>query len=187
MSRRGRRYDVVTIGDLIKQISVWIVDVIVVIALSLTLTYFFGTRVHMNGNSMTPTLSSGDRMLLNRTRGKLLPIRRFDIVAYQISEHSEVFLKRVLALPGETVRITEGKVYIDGELLPENEYTRSLAYAGVAAEPVLLGEGEYFVIGENADASLDSRFSNVGNISLQSILGTVWLRFAPFRNISFLP
>ncbi len=187
MSRNGRRYDVVTIGDLIKQISVWIVDIIVVIALALMLTYFFGTRVHMNGNSMTPTLSSGDRMLLNRTKGKLLPINRFDIVAYQISEHSEVFLKRVLALPGETVRISEGKVYIDGELLPESPYTLSLAYAGIAGSTVTLGEGEYFVIGENADASLDSRFSDVGNIPISKILGTVWMRFAPFRNLSFLP
>lgn len=186
MSRR-HSFDVITVGDLLKQITVWVVDCIVVVALALALSYLFGTRVHMEGGSMIPTLENGDRMFLNRAKGKLIPIGRFDIVAYQMPSRNGVFLKRVLALPGETVQIREGQIYINGSLLPENEYTRSLAYSGVASEPVVLGDNEYFVIGENADASLDSRFSDVGNVSLSDILGTVWLRYAPFRNIRFLP
>lgn len=186
MAKR-RDYEVVTAGDLIKRISVWVVDVILVVALALSLVYLFGTRVHMEGSSMTPTLSNGDRLLLNRSKGKILPINRFDILAYQLPGQEGVFLKRVLALPGETLLIREGKVYIDQEELPDNEYTRSLSYAGVAQTPLTLAEGEYFVVGENADASLDSRFSDVGNILSRNILGTVWLRYAPFRDLRFLP
>ena len=186
MARR-RQYEVVTIGDMIKAVSIWVVDVIVVAALALSLTFLFGTRVHMEGSSMTPTLSSGDKMLLNRMKGKIIPLRRYDIVAYRLPGQEAVFIKRVLALPGETVKISEGQVFINGEMLPENDYTRSLAYAGVAAGGIVLRDGEYFVIGENADASLDSRFSDVGNIPAADILGTVWLRYAPFRNLRINP
>ena len=181
-----RRYEVVTAGDIIKSVSNWVVDVILVIALALTLTYLFGTRVRMEGSSMTPTLSGGDRMLLNRTKGKILPIERYDIVVYHLPGQEGVYLKRVLALPGETLQIREGKVYINGEALPDSEYTRTLAYAGVAASPVTLHADEYFVVGENPDASLDSRFTDVGNIPAENVLGTVWIRYAPFKNLRFL-
>ena len=181
-----RSYEVVTAGDIVKKVSIWIVDVIVVITLALTLTHLFGTRVRMEGSSMTPTLSSGDRMLLNRTKGKILPIRRYDIIVYHLPGQEGVYLKRVLGLPGETLQISQGKVYINGTALPDSEYTKTLAYAGVAASSVTLREDEYFVVGENADASLDSRFTDVGNIPAENVLGTVWIRFAPFRNLRFL-
>lgn len=183
---KKRGYEVVTAGDMIKNVSIWIVDVILVIALGLTLTYLFGTRVRMEGNSMTPTLSGGDRLLLNRAKGKILPIERYDIVVYHLPGQEGVNLKRVLALPGETIQITEGNVYINGERLPESDFTRTIAYAGVASTLITLREDEFFVIGENADASLDSRFTNVGNIPAENILGTVWFRFSPFRNLRFL-
>ncbi|MBP3729018.1 MAG: signal peptidase I, partial [Lachnospiraceae bacterium] len=132
-------------------------------------------------------LSNGDKMLINRSRGRILPIKRFDIVAYEVKGQEGVFLKRVLALPGETLQIREGKVFINGEELPENDYTKSLAYAGTAQTPLTLGSTEFFVIGENADASLDSRFSDVGNIPADQLLGTIWFRYAPFRDLRFLP
>ena len=186
MSRNGRRYDVVTIGDLIKQISVWIVDIIVVIALALTLTYFFGTRVHMNGNSMTPTLQNADRLLLNRTKGTLKEFERYDIVVYYLADPDSVYLKRILGLPGETVQIIDGLVYINGEKLQESPKLSAYISSGIAADPVTLLEGEYFVIGENADASLDSRFNDVGNIRAEHMLGTVWFRYAPFKHFGFV-
>ena len=185
--KKGRRYDVLTLSDLIKQVTVWVVDIILVVALALTLSHLFATRVRMEGSSMTATLSNGDKLMLNRLKGPILPIQRFDIVAYELDSQEGVFLKRVLALPGETLQIREGQVFINGQALPENDYTKSLSYAGEAGQPLTLGENEYFVIGENADASLDSRFSDVGNIPGENILGTVWFRYAPFKHLRFLP
>ena len=181
-----RSYEVVTVGDIVKTVSVWIIDVILVVALGLVLTHLFGTRVRMEGSSMTPTISGGDRMLLNRVKGKIIPVKRYDIVVFHLPGQDGVYLKRVLALPGETLQIIQGVVYINGEALPESEYTSTLAYAGVAVSPLTLRKDEYFVIGENADASLDSRFTDVGNIPAENILGTVWIRFAPFKNLKFL-
>ena len=186
MNKR-RRYDVVTLGDLIKQVTLWVVDIILVVALALSLSYLFATRVRMEGSSMSATLSNGDKLMLNRLKGPILPIQRYDIVAYELEGREGVFLKRVLALPGESLQIREGKVYINGEALTENDYTKSLSYAGEAQKGITLGEDEYFVVGENADASLDSRFSDVGNIPGRNILGTVWFRYAPFRHLRVFP
>lgn len=186
MSKR-RRYDVVTLGDLIKQVTLWVVDIILVVVLALSLSHLFATRVRMEGSSMSATLSNGDKLMLNRLKGPILPIQRYDIVAYELEGREGVFLKRVLALPGESLQIREGKVYINGEALTENDYTKSLSYAGEAQKGITLGEDEYFVVGENADASLDSRFSDVGNIPGRNILGTVWFRYAPFQHLRFFP
>lgn len=186
MSKK-RRYEVVTLGDLVKQVTRWLVDIILVIALALTLTHLFGTRVRMEGSSMTPTLSNEDKLMLNRLKGKILTIRRYDIVAYELDSQEGIFLKRVLALPGETLQIKEGKVFINGEVLPDNDYIRSLSYAGEAQKLLTMGEEEYFVIGENADASLDSRFSDVGSIKADHIWGTVWFRYGPFQNLRLIP
>ncbi len=181
----GKQYEVLSVQDQIKRISQWTVEILLLMFLALSLTHLFGTRVRMEGNSMTPTLAGEDRMLLNRLKGKVISIQRYDIIVYQLPGQEGVFLKRVLGLPGETLQISGGEILINGRIIPESEYTRFLSYAGVAAEPVELGEGEYFVVGENPDASLDSRFTDVGNISIQDILGTVWLRFSPFKDIRF--
>ena len=186
MNKR-RRYEVITLGDLVKRVTLWIADIILVVFLALSIAHLFGTRVRMEGSSMTPTLSNGDQLLLNRLKGRILPIQRYDIVAYELDTQEGIILKRVLALPGETLQIREGKVLINGEALPENEYIRSLSYGGEAQSPLTLGANEYFVIGENADASLDSRFSDVGNIRKDNIWGCVWLRYSPFRDMRFLP
>ena len=183
---RKRQFEVITIQDLIKTVSLWIVEIILLIALALSLTHLFGTRVRMEGSSMTPTLVSGDRLLLNRLKGRIIPIKRYDVIVYRLPEQEGVFLKRVLALPGETLQIAEGRIYINGTALPESEYTRTLSYGGVAATALTLGEDEFFVVGENPDASLDSRFTDVGNIHSEDIMGTVWFRFSPFKDLGLI-
>lgn len=183
---RKRQFEVVTIQDLIKTVSLWVVEIILLIALALSLTHLFGTRVRMEGSSMTPTLVSGDRLLLNRLKGRIIPIKRYDVIVYRLPGQEGVFLKRVLALPGETLKIAEGRIYINGSPLPESEYTRTLSYGGVAATDLTLGEDEFFVVGENPDASLDSRFTDVGNIHSEDILGTVWFRFSPFKDLGLI-
>ena len=85
-----------------------------------------------------------------------------------------VYIKRIIGLPGETVQIVDGNVYIDGEEMKDHIYVSEISYAGIAEEPVELGEEEYFVIGDNAGASDDSRTASIGNVSLDDIYGKVW-------------
>ncbi len=176
-------FEIDSLSTIIRRITAWVADLVLVILLACLLVNAFGTRVIMRGGSMAPTLSDENGLLLNRLKGSLLDIERFDIVAYRLSGGDSVYLKRVLALPGEELQLKDGRVYINGSLLEDERMSFTIASPGIAAEPVTLGEGEYFVIGENSDGSLDSRFSEVGNISLSQILGTVWFRYAPFREL----
>lgn len=180
---RERYYDVMSAEDIIRLVTRWIVDVVLVITAAVFLTYMFGTRVKMEGNSMTQTISDKDKLLLNRFSGSVRTIKRYDVLVYRLNDEEGVYLKRVVGLPGETVQIKEGSIYINGERLKNNTLIPDIAYAGVAEKPIELASDEYFVIGENPDGSLDSRYTDVGNIPLDNVLGTVWLRYAPFRNL----
>ncbi|MBQ4425655.1 MAG: signal peptidase I [Lachnospiraceae bacterium] len=183
---KDRGYDVISLNEIIRQVTAWIIDAVLVVVLAFCLTYLLGGRVRMDGNSMTPTLQNADRLLLNRTKGTLKEFERYDIVVYYLADPDSVYLKRILGLPGETVQIIDGLVYINGEKLPESPKLSAYISSGIAADPVTLLEGEYFVIGENTDASLDSRFNDVGNIRAEHMLGTVWFRYAPFKHFGFV-
>ncbi len=181
-----RSYEVLSLSEIVDRITTWVVDIVLVVLFALCLTYLFGGRVRMDGNSMTPTLQNDDHLLLNRTKVTLTGLERYDIVVYRLSGTDSVYLKRILALPGETIQIVDGLVYIDGVQLPESPKVSEYISSGIASEPIALLENEYFVIGENADASLDSRFNDVGNVRLDHILGTVWFRYSPFKNFGFI-
>ena len=112
--------------------------------------------------------------------------RHFDIVVFK-REDGRKNVKRVIGLPGETVQIKNGLVYIDGSPLKAPEGLDLVSLAGRAESPILLSEDEYFLLGDNRDSSEDSRFSNVGNVKENQILGRVWLRFLPLLKLDFIP
>ena len=89
-------------------------------------------------------------------------------------------------MPGEMVQIKNGKVYINGYELQENYGIAVMNDAGLASEPILLGEDEYFVLGDNRNNSQDSRFSSVGNVSRSDLIGRAWVRLWPLDKICLL-
>ena len=101
-------------------------------------------------------------------------------------EDQKMNVKRVIGLPGETVQIKGGQIYINDELIEQPEGAGSISLAGIAENPVKLGEDEYFLLGDNRDSSEDSRFSNVGNVSGKQIQGRVWIRIAPLANLELI-
>ena len=100
-----------------------------------------------------------------------------------------IYIKRIIGLPGETVQIMEdGSIYINGEKLEES-YGREVIQPetiGRAAEPIVLGEDEYFVMGDNRNNSSDSRTDIVGNIKREDIIGKAWLRIWPLSDFGVL-
>ena len=94
-------------------------------------------------------------------------------------EDQKTNVKRVIGLPGETVQITGGYIYIDGELLEADDGLNEVSLAGLAEHPITLGEDEYFLLGDNRDSSEDSRFINIGNVKREQIIGNVWIRILP--------
>ena len=121
-------------------------------------------------------------VLVNQLSYDLGKPDRFDVVVFR-REDGKANIKRIIGLPGETVQIRGGQVYINGEVLPDERELGTVSLAGLAENPITLGEDEYFLLGDNQNSSEDSRFSNVGNVKEDQILGKVWFRIFPAINM----
>lgn len=148
--------------------------------LAISLVNFFGTSVKMEDNSMSQTIDSGDSVLIDTLRYKICSVKRFDIVYIKSQGVGKTSIKRVVGLPGEEIAIKDGQIYIDGEILKLEPGMNSYDVAGIAEDSFVLGEDEYFVLGDNGNSSEDSRYKSVGNIKRDNILGKVWFKVSPF-------
>ncbi len=147
---------------------------------------FVGQRSVVDGSSMCDTLYDGESLWVNKWKYRFGEPERFDIVIFPYDyEPDTYFIKRVIGLPGETVYIDEeGKIFINGEELKEN-YGREVIKPenrGIAASEIVVGEGEYFCMGDNRNNSMDSRYPNVGNIKKEKIIGKAVFRLFPFSS-----
>lgn len=142
----------------------------------------------VDGSSMEETLSDGDQLYVEKISYHFNKLKRFDIIVFYPfgRDNEEYYVKRIIGLPGETVQIKEGMIYIDGELVSEDYGMEPIAYAGRAAEPILLGDDEYFVMGDNRNISKDSRYDSVGNVSKKNIGGRAFLRVSPLSKFGTL-
>lgn len=170
----------------LRRVVGWIVDIIVVIALAFFTVYGFGSQVEIAGQSMIPLLQSEDAVLMNRLIYEFTSPKRFDVVVFQ-REDKKYNVKRVIGLPGEVIQIKGGSIYIDNQLLEAEGDLGQVSLAGLAENPIELGEDEYFLLGDNRDGSEDSRFANIGNVNRKQIMGKVWIRISPLINIDLIP
>lgn len=161
-------------------ISLCLYILIIIAACWLILTYV-GQRTEVSGDSMNDTLHDGDSLWIDKLSYRLKEPERFDIVVFPYQEEEDTYyIKRIIGLPGETVRIDEeGVIYINDEPLDENYGKETIEenHRGVAAESVTLGEDEYFVMGDNRNNSRDSRMEDVGNIHKDDFVGKAVFRF----------
>lgn len=166
----------------------WGTEIIVVCILAWMLVSFFGQRVSNAGDSMSPVLKNGDVVLINRIVYDARKPKRGEIIAFRPNgnENAHYCIKRVVGLPGETIQIKDGKVYIDGKVQKKNVYTSDLDFAGVAEKKLTLGETEYFVLGDNSAGSDDSRLADIGNVKREDIGGKVWFVTNIGKNFGFV-
>ena len=165
---------------IVKELFGWIVFIVVVVAASYLIVTFVGQRTEVSGSSMETTLSSGDQLIVDKISYRFRDPKRYDIVVFPYRyEESTYYIKRIIGLPGETVQIVDGMVYINGSPLNEHYGNEVIEDPGSAAEPITLGDDEYFVLGDNRNNSQDSRASNVGLIHRDELLGRAWVRIWP--------
>ena len=159
----------------------WLIYIVIVVILSLGIITFIGQRTKVSGHSMETTLSDGDNLIVDKISYRFRDPERFEIIVFpfQYEEHT-YYIKRIIGLPGETVQVIDGYVYINGEVLDENYGLEVMDDPGIAAEPITLGEGEYFVLGDNRNHSSDSRDPSVGVLHRDDIMGRAWIRIWPF-------
>ena len=159
----------------------WLIYIVIVVILSLGIITFIGQRTKVSGHSMETTLSDGDNLIVDKISYRFRDPERFEIIVFpfQYEEHT-YYIKRIIGLPGETVQVIDGYVYINGEVLDENYGLEVMDDPGIAAEPITLGEDEYFVLGDNRNHSSDSRDPSVGVLHRDDIMGRSWIRIWPF-------
>ena len=169
-----------------KEIILWAVEILIVCMAAVFIVAAFGQRVSVAGDSMSPVLKNGDVVLINRVVYHFKEPARGDIIAFSRGGEGRYSVKRVVGLPGETVQIADGRILINGEEIAENIHVSGIEYAGLAEEPVELGDDEYFVIGDNHTASDDSRDPGTGNIKRDDIYGEVWFIAGPAADMGLI-
>lgn len=182
--RRRKRLDF----DVVLSVVKWIAEIAIVCLLAYVLVWYFGQRVSTVGDSMKPVLENGDVTLLNRLSYNLGRPKRGQVVAFYPNgnKKSYCYIRRIIGLPGETVEIRDGDIYIDGEKLEAEYQTEDLVAEGLAKEPVELGEDEYFVLSDDRSMTDDSRGEEIGNVKRSSIEGKVWFILSPGKHLGFV-
>ena len=173
--------------EIIKELSGWLLYIVLIIALTWTVVTFAGQRTEVSGSSMETTLSDKDQLIVDKMTYRFRDPKRYDIVVfpYQYQDNT-YYIKRIIGLPGETVQILSGMVYIDGMRLDEHYGNELMENPGIAEEPLILGEDEYFVLGDNRNNSSDSRASDVGLIHRKDLIGRAWIRVWPLSQIGVI-
>lgn len=184
ISRRRRKKRIKILLDIFR----WIIEIAVAVAIAYFIINIVLEKTPVYGNSMSPTLESGDMILIDRFVYKYSKPERFDVIVFKQggNEHEYYDVKRIIGLPGETVRIVDGKVYINGDELTEKINCDDMLVPGTASVNITLEKGEYFVLGDNRNNSEDSRSADIGNVVTDDIIGKAVIRLNGFSFISKL-
>lgn len=185
--RRRRRYrssydrDEFDMKDFMSEVGQWALSILVVVILAYSIVTFGMQSVTMIGQSMDPVLTNQDVVLINKCAYTFDDPQRYDIVAFKLKDDTESYfnIKRIIALPGETIQIKNGHIFINGEVMNDLPFDDLIMTEGLAIDEVTLGADEYFVMGDNCNNSEDSRYVNIGNISKKEMNGKVVFRISP--------
>lgn len=174
--------------NVMKELFGWILYLLLVVGLTYLILTYVGQRTRVSGHSMETTLSNGDNLIVDKLSYRFSDPKRFDIIVFPFKyEENTYYIKRIIGLPGETVQVTDGCAYINGELLESDIYGAELMEdSGIASEPLTLGEDEYFVLGDNRNHSSDSRDPSVGILTRKDLLGKAWVRIYPFDKMGVI-
>ncbi len=170
-----------------KEIALWVFEIAIVISIAFSASYFLCGRTNIIGNSMEPGLYDKSEVLINRLSYLIAHPKVGDVIVFlpNGNEKSHYYVKRVVARGGDTVKITDGVLYVNGE--PSNiSFNGRIKDAGVAENEITLAADECFVMGDNPSRSEDSRYASIGNVKYEYIVGSAWFKVLPVDNIGFI-
>lgn len=192
-NRDDERYDSYDSGEeressILRELGGWILYILIIIGLTYLIITFVGQRTRVSGSSMETTLHNGDNLIVDKLSYRFRDPKRYDIIVFPYKyEENTYYIKRIIGMPGETLQIKDGYVYINGEQLTSDIYGNELIEDPQTAEdPVTLGEDEYFVMGDNRNHSMDSRDPSVGVLKKSDLMGRAWVRIYPFNNVGVI-
>lgn len=183
--------------NILKKLGQFILDTVQAIVLALSvfiIVYLFLFQPHqVKGSSMVPNFENGEFLLTNKITYRFNTPKRGDVVVFKAPESepcAEIeceYIKRVIALPGDRIMVSQGQIYINGELynetyLPKDFITNSGSFLSENVERVI-PEGYFLPLGDNRSFSRDGR--EFGPIPFESVVGKAWLRYWPINKIGF--
>lgn len=159
----------------VREVLIVLFGMAAAVFIAVVLTFFFGTYTNMVGMSMEPRLYNGQRVYVNRFSYLLATPKTGDVVVFlpNGNTNTHYYIKRVVAVPGDTVLIQNGVLYVNG--IASSWVDVKIMDAGIAEVELVLELGEYFCMGDNPGSSEDSRSANIGPVNEQDIIGEAWL------------
>ncbi len=169
--RRRRRFR----ADRARTLGIYIGALVGVILLAFIISFSFFTTVKMGGVSMEPTIKDDTNVLINKwyikpSYNNIIAFEKVD------NENDYTYIKRIVALPGDTVKISNGKLYVNDKKYSDVSSTAAIDYEGIAEDKITLEDDQYFVLGDNRNNSEDSRYQSIGLISKSQMKGRVWFK-----------
>ena len=163
----------------------WARDLLIAVGLAAVIIVFLYQPVKVEGTSMVPLLSDQERIFVNKFVYRFEPIQRGDVVVFWYPlDRSKSFIKRVVALPGELVEMRDGRVYVNGQLLPE-QFVPKEYMDGSAFGPYTIPDDQYFVMGDHRSSSNDSRV--FGPVPREAIYGKAVFAYWPVDRFGVIP
>lgn len=165
-------------ASVVREVLSWAAGIFLAVFLAFMVTWFVGLRTNMIGVSMEPGLTNGQGILVNRFSYKLFSPKAGDVIVFlpNGNQNAHYYIKRVIAVPGQTVLIENGILHVDGKAYGD-ESMDLISSPGIAENEIRLGNEEYFVLGDNCNSSEDSRSANIGPIHKSTIVGRAWFHF----------
>ena len=175
----------------------WIKTIAIALIIVFAIRGFIASPVLVDGESMMPTLEHHDRLIVNKIGPTLSGYDHFDVVVFEVSENTN-YIKRVIGLPGDHVAYENDQLYINGEPYDEpylDQYKAEMPAGYLLTEDfkmedvtgeMVVPEGKLFVLGDNRHNSTDSRFSSLGFVDQDDVMGTTKIIFWPFKNIGIV-
>lgn len=179
-----------TAGSKFKNSFIELIEFVAILVAIFAIIRFFVAQPHkVSGNSMVPNFHNGDMLITYKlavTVGE--PVRGQVVILQDPLNSKNDFIKRIVGLPNEKIKISDGKVYINGQVLPEpylppNTYTQGEAFL-TENEEIIIPDGQYFVIGDNRGGSSDSR--QWGPAKKELLIGQVIIRYYPLQKFTLL-
>ena len=169
-----------------KELFQWVLVILGAVILAFLIDTFVIVNAQIPSGSMENTIMTGDRVFGNRLAYKFSDPKRFDIIIFKYpDDESQLFIKRIIGLPGETVEIHDGNIYINGSDTPLEDVDIKEPMEG-SFGPYTVPEGYYFVMGDNRNNSRDSRYWENTFVSEDEILGKAVLRYWPLNKMKLL-
>lgn len=156
------------------------ITIFLAVILVYVITNYVVSKCEVHSVSMENTLFEGDTILVDKIGYNIGEIERGDVICFKSYTAGENLIKRVVGLPGEMILIKYGSVYINGQKYEDDDYGPT-EFPGIAQEAFSLADDEYFVLGDNRDKSVDSRYAEIGNVKKKDVIGKAWLLYYPFN------